>query len=112
MTLDFAAAPASEIQGIRNSKSSKYNELVEACMSLTPGNALRIPFPEGADPAKLRINVANAVRGKVMGAWAAQGLNYSLRVVRGDGYIGIVCKEETEDAPAAEPKAKAKGKKK
>jgi len=111
MTLAFNTANADDIQGVRTPKTSKYNDLVEACMTLTPGNGIQVPYTEEDDPSKMRINIANAVRNRVMGAWQAQGFNFRLRVVRGDGYIGIVCNDALTEEPETTTTKKKSSKK-
>ena len=123
--VNFTQVSANEITRVRTGRSSKYDGLVDVCMNLKPGKAIRIPVEEDEDPDKQRINVANAVSQKVMGAWQAQGLMQVLRIVKGEDngefYTAVICKAETEEeqekrretnANRAAALAKARAKKK
>ena len=113
VALKFENASADDIQRISSSRSSKYTALVEACLSLSPDKAIKVPVPADEEASKMRINVSNAVRDRVSTAWKAEGKDQHVRIVRGTGkggdYIAIMCKAGVP-APRAPRTAPAKGK--
>ena len=100
--LIFDSVSADEIQRSASTRSTKYAPLVDACLKLSPGKAIKVPVPQGADPDKTRTNISNAVRVKAAAHFAALKLPYKIRVVSATHpetgpYIGIVCSEIKPD---------------
>jgi hypothetical protein len=101
--LTFDSVAANDVQRAPSTRKTKYAPLIDATYNLTPGQAIRIPIPEGADPEKTRTNVSNAVRVKAAAHFSANGLDQKVRVVlatdrsTGERYVGIVCSEMNQD---------------
>lgn len=106
MTFEINTVSASEIQRASSSKSSKYDPLREACLTLKVDQAIPLDVPEGEDVDGFRTNISNAVRVRTNVAFAARGLDQKVRIIKtADGKVAIVCykpaakKEETEGEP-------------
>lgn len=103
----ISTVSADSIQRVSTSKSSKYDDLREACLLLQVDQAIPLDCPEGEDQESFRTNISNAVRVRTNAAFKAKGLDQKVRIVRtADGGVAIVC---YKPAPPKEKAEKAEG---
>lgn len=109
--LEVSEGTVADIERASYNRTSKYTPIVERAMKLTPNKGLTIKVPPGVEPANFRLNVANAVRNKVCGAWLNEGKEQTLRVflgtskTTGEQVVAVKC---VSGSPAKLPRGKKK----
>lgn len=108
--VNFTTVSATEVQRASTTRSTKYDALRDACLTLEPGQAICIDPEAGEDLDGFRTNISNAVRVRTNSAFEAKGLNQKIRIVKtDDARVAVVCyvpepKKEKNEAGDGAPK--------